>query len=355
MCPSSCSLKECGECRCVAAGPTNGDGSVTYYDSDGGPLSTLRLTSIRDGIEDWHIFSKLGLGEHGGGADLISQVVRNGTEYDDGEEDMVRLESLRRQAARRAIQLLKSDDDSADGVPLPMYHAWPDQPESQDITGLVFVDGLWHLFMDCLPDPNPLFGGKDCVGHCTPLSWCHLSSPDLISWHQEPVAIRPDSPVDACCAETGGVTMTSNGTIFALYSTINASSWNISAGGAWDGNLALATATNTTLRTWAKHGAVADNVVAQFRSDPASPFPGINSASGFKDAAAPWLDFCSPTGEGEKCWFSLVSSGGDLSGKRVPKMTEACMKSGMQGPGQPTYGLRPTLRRFESKNARLGV
>ena len=138
---------------------------------------------------------------------------------------------------------------------LPANPAWPGyQNESWPSWGGHLVqwpkteggDGLWHLFIDCLPDPNPLFGGKDCVGHCTPLSWCHLSSPDLISWHQEPVAIRPDSPVDACCAETGGVTMTSNGTIFALYSTINASSWNIDAGGAWDGNIVLATATNTT-------------------------------------------------------------------------------------------------------------
>jgi hypothetical protein len=225
-----------------------------------------------------------------------------------------------------AMQVPKSD-----ASPLPMFHAWPDQPESQDITGLVFRSGLWHLFVDCLPDPNPLFG-PNCTGHCTPLSWCHLSSPDLVSWSQEPVAIRPDSVVDACCAETGGVTMTPNGTIFALYSTINNTSWDIAKGGAWDGDLALAIATDTTLRHWTKHGAVADNLVHKFRTEASSPFPGINSAQGFKDAAAPWLDFCSPTGEGPRCWFTLVSSGGDLSGKPVPPMTEACLHLGLVPP-----------------------
>jgi hypothetical protein len=81
-----------------------GEGSFTYPGEDG-PIATLRIKAIRDGIEDVELFRKAGVVVGGGGFlnahhDLITQLVTNFTDY---REDPVLLERLRREVARRLI------------------------------------------------------------------------------------------------------------------------------------------------------------------------------------------------------------------------------------------------------------
>lgn len=92
----------------VAPNGQNGDENLLYPGVDGGPVSSVRLQNIRDGIEDWELFSRLG---HSGvtaaeplisnAADLIRQAVLNDTAR---REDPALLERLRREAARRVIR-----------------------------------------------------------------------------------------------------------------------------------------------------------------------------------------------------------------------------------------------------------
>ena len=92
-------------------GSLNGDGSLTYPGPDG-PLSTIRLENIADGIEDAALWVQLGINKTTGlsnGADLIQQIVRNGT---DRVEDPALMERVRRQAAHRIIAAAKTDDET---------------------------------------------------------------------------------------------------------------------------------------------------------------------------------------------------------------------------------------------------
>ena len=82
-------------------GGVDGDGSFTYP-GETGPLATIRLVNIADGIEDVELFKQLGLSDSSlsNAADLITQLVSNATQR---TEDPRLLETVRRQAAHRII------------------------------------------------------------------------------------------------------------------------------------------------------------------------------------------------------------------------------------------------------------
>ena len=96
------------------AGGGNGEGSF-LYPGEHGPLASLRLVNIADGIEDWSLLSRLEPsssltnGTLSRGADLISQVISNAT---DRCSDVRVLERVRREAALR-VMAAKSDDVTA--------------------------------------------------------------------------------------------------------------------------------------------------------------------------------------------------------------------------------------------------
>ena len=93
----------------------NGDGSFLYPGKIG-PVATVRLENLCDGIEDYELFAQLrresirtarklaGIEDADIGKDLITRLVRNGT---DRTEDPVLLESVRREAARLLTDMRK--------------------------------------------------------------------------------------------------------------------------------------------------------------------------------------------------------------------------------------------------------
>ena len=67
----------------------------------------------------------------------------------------------------------------------PQFHFSPRENWTNDPNGLVYANGLYHLFFQ----HNP-FG--DTWGH---MSWGHATSPDLIHWKQQPVALPEENGV----------------------------------------------------------------------------------------------------------------------------------------------------------------
>ena len=88
-------------------------GGYWFYPGENGPLSSIRLEGLRDGAEDWSLFSMLGTDHDGmmsNAADLLTQLVAAGTPSDvDGskselyKDDWALMERLRRQAAYRVM------------------------------------------------------------------------------------------------------------------------------------------------------------------------------------------------------------------------------------------------------------
>ena len=88
-------------------------GGYWFYPGEDGPLSSIRLEGLRDGAEDWSLFSMLGT-EHDGmtssAADLLTQLVTSGSPSDVDapksdiyKDNWVLMEGLRRQAAHRVM------------------------------------------------------------------------------------------------------------------------------------------------------------------------------------------------------------------------------------------------------------
>lgn len=63
----------------------------------------------------------------------------------------------------------------------PQFHPRPANGWISNPSGLSFAGGRFHVFFQYHPDP---------AGHQGPC-WGHLSSPDLVRWDEEPVALRP--------------------------------------------------------------------------------------------------------------------------------------------------------------------
>lgn len=68
----------------------------------------------------------------------------------------------------------------------PRFHAMPSGGWTNETHGMTYADGRWHLFFQ-----------KNANGpYMARLHWGHLSSPDLIRWHEEPIALAPDESYD---------------------------------------------------------------------------------------------------------------------------------------------------------------
>jgi fructan beta-fructosidase len=65
----------------------------------------------------------------------------------------------------------------------PQIHFSPLEKWMNDPNGLVYFEGTYHLFFQYYPD-STIWG---------PMHWGHAISTDLIHWHQQPIALYPDS------------------------------------------------------------------------------------------------------------------------------------------------------------------
>ncbi len=82
------------------------------------------------------------------------------------------------------LVLLLTQGGAAPEVPRPRFHYSPAANWMSDPDGLIFYEGEYHLFYQYNPRGNKW-------GH---MSWGHAISPDLVHWHELPVAI-PESDV----------------------------------------------------------------------------------------------------------------------------------------------------------------
>jgi fructan beta-fructosidase len=65
----------------------------------------------------------------------------------------------------------------------PQIHFSPKEKWTNDPNGMVYYNGIYHLFFQYYPD-STIWG---------PMHWGHATSTDLIHWQQLPVALYPDS------------------------------------------------------------------------------------------------------------------------------------------------------------------
>ncbi len=65
----------------------------------------------------------------------------------------------------------------------PQVHFSPKEKWVNDPNGMVYFNGIYHLFFQYFPD-STVWG---------PMHWGHATSKDLIHWKQQPIALYPDS------------------------------------------------------------------------------------------------------------------------------------------------------------------
>ena len=65
----------------------------------------------------------------------------------------------------------------------PKFHFTPKAHWMNDPNGMVYHDGIYHLFFQYYPDAT-VWG---------PMHWGHATSKDLVNWVEQPIALYPDS------------------------------------------------------------------------------------------------------------------------------------------------------------------
>ena len=132
------------------------------------------------------------------------------------QQDRSSLREVRDDAIWQEIALSDTYDTTNREIYRPVYHHTPRWGWMNDPNGMFYKDGLWHLYYQWNP-----YGSK-----WQNLSWGHSSSPDLVHWTDEGLALAPDglgmifsgsSTVDT--ANTAGF---GEGAVVALYTSADA-------------------------------------------------------------------------------------------------------------------------------------
>ncbi|MGP4031762.1 glycoside hydrolase family 32 protein [Pseudarthrobacter sp. 1C304] len=123
----------------------------------------------------------------------------------------------------------------------PRFHPRPAQGWINDPNGLSYVDGRYHVFFQHNPDS---------ARHHS-ICWGHLSSPDLVRWDEEPVALRPRPGGPDALGCWSGVVTVDGGVPTAVYSGVDTDGGH--------SRVVLARA-DSSLRNWAQDGHVAAEV-----------------------------------------------------------------------------------------------
>ncbi len=123
----------------------------------------------------------------------------------------------------------------------PRFHPRPPGGWISDPNGLSYADGRYHVFFQHNPDS---------ARHHR-ICWGHLSSPDLIRWEEEPIALRPQPAGPDRLGCWSGVVTDDDGVPTAVYSGV------ATAGG--QSRVVLARAVEG-LRSWTQEGQIAAEV-----------------------------------------------------------------------------------------------
>ncbi len=116
----------------------------------------------------------------------------------------------------------------------PSYHFCAPEGRIGDPNGVIYAEGAYHLFYQ----HRPVIGGVQL-----PTCWGHAHSADLVRWHDDPLALYPDTPFDRNGCYSGNIIADGNGGYAALYTG------NIDEHAECYGMLARST---DGLRTWTK-------------------------------------------------------------------------------------------------------
>lgn len=134
----------------------------------------------------------------------------------------------------------------------PLFHAMPSGSWTNETHGMLYSDGRYHLFFQ-----------KNANGpYMSRLHWGHVSSADLCSWHEEPIAIYPGEPYDLKGCWSGCAYESSDGTSCILYTGVD----NARA------RIVQARSSDPSLDRWEKEGVVIDGTPAGGFSDFRDPF-----------------------------------------------------------------------------------
>jgi sucrose-6-phosphate hydrolase SacC (GH32 family) len=88
----------------------------------------------------------------------------------------------------------------------PKYHAMPPRAWTNEPHGLVHFRGQYHLFYQ--KNPNGPYWGH--------IHWGHMTSPDLLEWTEQPIALTPEHGPDSEGCWSGSA-IVANGKIVILY------------------------------------------------------------------------------------------------------------------------------------------
>lgn len=120
----------------------------------------------------------------------------------------------------------------------PKYHAMPSGAWTNETHGMIWSGGRYHLFFQ-----------KNANGpYMARLHWGHISSADLCTWTEEPIAFGPSEPYDikgcwsGCIVQDGEIAPYQTGAIYTAVDNAKAT-------------ICLSTSDTPDLSTWQKHTA----------------------------------------------------------------------------------------------------
>jgi sucrose-6-phosphate hydrolase SacC (GH32 family) len=109
----------------------------------------------------------------------------------------------------------------------PRYHPMPNTSWTNEPYGLTYYDGKYHLFFQKNPNGPYLYF----------MHWGHLSSPDLVTWKEEPIALAPFFGFDSFGVWSGTTILDDEGEPVIFYTGVDGAKAGIGSAYPLDSNL----------------------------------------------------------------------------------------------------------------------
>ena len=166
----------------------------------------------------------------------------------------------------------------------PQYHLLPSHNWMNDPNGPIYFGGRYHMFHQY--NPHGATWGN--------MHWAHATSPDLLHWHHEPIALAPTPGGPDSDGVFSGSSVVDKGKVIVIYTAVAPPSSAIEATlrdgvHTWRETQCLAVAQDDDLQTWKK---LPEPVIA-------APPTGF-AVTGFRDPAL-WRE--------DNNWMMILGSG----------------------------------------------